>query len=135
MAKELIHGLADKLGVTIDEDNPLRTFNILKFDKRKSGVFDDWNYFLHGFHCRFNNCSTGQLIEVSLNFGKEFGVLDPLFFMQFLKTTPQLNPLPFNLCHDYYDGVQILERLFELGGLEKIRSVVDGDFGLVSKKR
>jgi hypothetical protein len=135
LGEELIFKLTDSLGLSINEDSPMITFNKLKMDKKQKGVIDNWEYFIHGFHCGFKNIDTGQCIEVSLVFGLEFGVLDSYFFINFIKSTPKYNPLPVDFFEEYADGSRIKEKMLSLGKFEKIGSNINQHYGIVVTNR
>lgn len=135
LGEELIFKLIDKLGLKLNKDFPMETFNELKRHKRQIGKVEGWRYFVHGFHCGFENNKTGQLIEVPLVFGLEFGDLDPYFFSRFVKSTPTYKPLPVDIFEDYADGVRITERMISLGKFERISSNVGNHYGVVVTDR
>jgi hypothetical protein len=122
LGQYLIFKLADKLGIEIDKDIPMSSFNPFKRNKRQIGTIDGWRYYLHGIHCGFKHKVTKQTIEVCLVFGLEFGDLDPYFFSGFIKSTPQYKPLPVQIYEDYADGVRIIEQMISLGRFERIHS-------------
>lgn len=132
---ELLFKLVDKLDLRLNKDFPMETFNELKRDNRQIGKIEGWRYFVHGFHCGFENNKTGQLIEVPLVFGLEFGDLDPYFFTKFIKSTPNYRPLPVDIFEDYSDGVRINEKMISLGKFEKISSNVGNHYGIVVTDR
>jgi hypothetical protein len=78
-----------------------------------------WNMSHHGGHQCFENTRTGQIVEVSLWFGDEFGVLDPQFFSTFLRTTPELD-CPAEIADHYHDTARALDYLYDRGLLEAI---------------
>ena len=119
----------------LNKDSPIVTFNELKRDKRQTGKVEDWRYFVHGFHCGFENNNTGQVIEVPLVFGLEFGDLDPYFFTRYIKSTPKYNPLPVDIFEDYADGVRINEKMISLGKFERISSNIGNHYGVVVADR
>jgi len=135
LGEELIFKLVDKLDLKLNKDFPMETFNELKADKRQIGKVEDWKYYIHGFHCGFKNNKTGQLIEVPLVFGLEFGDLDPYFFSTFIKSTPKYKPLPIEIFEDYADGVRISEKMIALGKFERISSNVGNHYGIVVTDR
>ncbi|MBC7388100.1 MAG: hypothetical protein H7329_02720 [Opitutaceae bacterium] len=104
-------------------------------DKRQIGNVGNWKYFIHGFHCGFENNETRQIIEVPLVFGLEFGDLDPYFFTRFIKSTPNYQPLPVDIYVDYADGVRINEKMISLGKFERINSNVGNHYGIVVTDR
>jgi len=121
LATELIYALAAHFNETIDPENAMHTFGKYKRDQQK-GMMDGWNYNLHGSDCRFEHRQTGQTIEVYLITALEFGVLDPFFFVNFIKTTAGYQPLPVAIYEDYSDGHRILDKMVELGKLERIQT-------------
>ena len=135
LGEELLFKLVDKFDLKLNKNFPMETFNELKCDKRQIGKIEGWRYFVHGFHCGFENNETGQLIEVPLVFGLEFGDLDPYFFSKFIKSTPNYRPLPVNIFEDYADGVRINERMISLGRFERINSNVGNHYGVVVTDR
>ena len=135
LGEELIYKLADKLGTNINSDNPLVTFNEFKKGKKQIGKLNDWRYYLHGFHCGFKNSKTGQVIEVPLVFGLEFGDLDPSFFSIFIKSSPTYRPLPVDIYEDYADGQRIINKMLSLSKFERINSNVGNHFGIVVADR
>lgn len=135
LGEELLFMLVDKLELNLNKDFPMETFNELKRDKRQVGKVEDWRYFVHGFHCGFENNKTKQIIEVPLVFGLEFGDLDPYFFSKFIKSTKKYRPLPVDIFEDYADGERINEKMISLGKFEKISSNVGNHYGIVVKDR
>ena len=135
IGEELLFKLVDKLGLQLNKDFPMETFNELKRDDRQIGKMGNWRYFVHGFHCGFENKQTGQIIEVPLVFGLEFGDLDPYFFTRFIKSTPSYYPLPVEIFEDYADGVRINEKMISLDKFERIASNVGNHYGIVVTDR
>ena len=135
LGKELLFKLINKLKLKLNEDFPLDTFNVLKSGKKQIGKVENWKYFVHGFHCGFENKTTGQIIEVPLVFSLEFGDLDPYFFTKYIKSTPNYKPLPVEIYEDYADGIRINEKMISLGKFERISSNVGNHFGIVVTDR
>ena len=135
LGKKLLFKLVNKLNLKLNEDFPLGTFNILKSGKKQIGKVENWKYFVHGFHCGFENITTGQIIEVPLVFGLEFGDLDPYFFTKYIKSTPSYKPLPVDIYEDYADGVRIIEKMISLGKFERIDSNIGNHYGIVVTDR
>lgn len=135
LAENLIFKLALKIKVVIYSKFPLLTFNPLKNTKAQIGQMDEWRYYLHGYHCGFENLKNKQEIEVPLVFGLEFGDLDPYFFTNFIKSTQEYFPLPLAIYEDYADGVQIIKKMLSLEKFERINSNIENHFGVVVKDR
>jgi hypothetical protein len=81
----------------------------------------EWSYSFHGEACRFENRATGQVVEVRLSFGTEFGVLDPYFFALFVKSTPALAHLARLLRDDFHDTERVFEILHRAGHLRFVK--------------
>lgn len=135
LGEELIYKLVEELNLELNKDFPLDTFNQLIREDRGNGKIEDWKYYVHGFHCGFDNIETGQYIEVPLVFGLEFGDLDPYFFTNYIKSNPKYNPLPVEIFEDFADGVRINEKMLRLGKFEKISSNIGNHFGTVVTDR
>jgi hypothetical protein len=134
LATQLIQALAAYFNETIDPENAMHTFGKYKRG-RQIGMMEEWEYRLHGAHCGFENRQTDQAIEVYLITALEFGVLDPFFFVEFIKTTASYQPLPVGIYEDYADGQRILEKMIALGKLERIQSLLDGHDNIVVTDR
>ncbi|WP_347531282.1 hypothetical protein [Mucilaginibacter sp. CAU 1740] len=130
----LINKLAVKLGVDIDPAYPLDSFSPY-FAKQQFGNIEEWRYFFHGFHCGFEHKKSGQIIEVELTFGLEFGGLDPYFFTSFIKSTQQYHPLPVGIYEDHADGVRIIERMLAIKRFERIYTHDENHSGVVVRNR
>lgn len=122
LATHLIYSLASHFDEIIDPENAMHTFGKYKRG-RQSGAMGLWKYSLHGSDCRFQNTKTGQTIEVYLLTQLEFGILDPYFFIQFMKTTESYQAMPIEIYEDYPEGYLILEKMVKLGKFEKINTV------------
>ena len=135
LGEEMLYKLVDKIDLKLNKDFPMDPLNELQRDKRQSVNLENWRYYAHGFHCGFENNITGQIIEVPLVFGKEFGDLDPYFFSKFIKSTPTYKPLPVEIFEDYADGGRINKRILTLGKFEKISSNISNHHGVVVADR
>lgn len=95
---------------------------------RASGQLDaEWRYRFHGLQCCFLSCATGQVVDIELSFGDEFGVLDPWFFHRFLSTTGRYASVVAHLTHGFHDTQRALDVLENSGRLTRITRSV-GDF-------
>lgn len=135
LGEELLYKLIDKHGLKLNTDFPLQTLNQLIRKKRGNGTIEDWKYYIHGYHCAFDNIKTRQYIEVPLVFGQEFGDLDPYFFSQYIKSTKKYKPLPVEIFEDYADGLRINEKMLSLGKFERISSNIGNHYGVVVANR
>jgi hypothetical protein len=91
----------------------------------------DWRYAFHGFECSFNNEQTGQYLKVRLGFAGEFGVLDPYFFAEFIKSTPGTEDLSGLFKDSYHDGLRALATLGRRGDLKLVEDVAKIQAGWV----
>ena len=86
----------------------------------------DWDLDVHGQHCRFEHRDTGQTVEISMWFGTHFGVLDPLFFSDYMKTTPDLAP-PSDLRDGFHDTRRAMDILEERGRLVRVTGLFNSE--------
>lgn len=88
-------------------------------EKRGSRV-GEWEFGFHGFECCFTHRRTGQVVDVRLGFGDEFGVLDPYFLARFIRTTAAHREVAALLADDFHDPSRMLEVLYSRGHLRVI---------------
>jgi hypothetical protein len=136
LAKELIFMLVEIKKIKLNEDFPFLTFNKLKENPKLSrGKIQDWNFFIHGYHCHFIHTKTRHEVEAPFMFGMDFSDLDPYFFLLFIETNPAYQPLPFNIRDKFKDGEKVLKIMLELGLFEKINSNIGEHSGIAVKDR
>lgn len=135
LSKTLIYRLAEHLGVALNKDFPSETLNPLHAKGQNKGEFNNWEYYLHGFHVHFYNVETGQEIEAPFMFGDDYGDLDPYFFSNYITSTPLYKPLPIELHEPYYDGKRILDKMLESGKLERVQGNWPGVIGTIVTAR
>jgi hypothetical protein len=128
-AAALTKALADHLGL-----EEIRELSRLGLGERVAGQLNaEWRYQLHGFESRFTNSKTGQVLDVQLEFGAERGALDPYFFYEFLKSTPEFCDLAALLADGFHDTAQVLEVLVASGFLAEVRSPITGQSAPVAR--
>lgn len=135
LAGELMYQWVKHLGLVLDLESPLKTFNPLKMSGDSNGKMRGWRYCIHGFHCDFTHLKTGQYIEVPLVWGLEFGDLDPYFFTQYILSTPSYHPLPVPIYEAYWDGVRINDKMLALGKFEYLEAQIGSSKGIVVADR
>ncbi|WP_188112325.1 hypothetical protein [Aquimarina sp. RZ0] len=136
LAIKLINEFADKHSIVIDSEYPMNTLcHTNKFGYEPIGKMNGWKYAFHGIHCGLTNIKTGQRIEIPLNYGLEFGQLDPYFFTNFIKSSNEYQPLPIGIYCDYADGKRIMEKMVELGKFEYVNSNWPNEKGIVVADR
>lgn len=123
LGEQLIMQFEQEFNIEPHNGFPLETINPSdKSNYSQTGQMDKWRYYLHGIHCAFVHKETSQRIEVPLTFGEEYGALDPYFFVNFIKTTPEFQPVPVPIYNAYHDGQKILEVMTKIGKFEHINS-------------
>lgn len=86
----------------------------------RGGRVGEWKFCFHGFECCFTHRRTGQVVDVRLGFGEEFGVLDPYFLAHFIRTSAAHREAATLLADDYHDPSRMLEVLHAGGHLRVI---------------
>jgi hypothetical protein len=115
--------------VEIDLDSPIEIWEKIQIIRDKAeGYVGDWRYYMHGLHFCFKNTKTQQIIEVSIAHEEEYGVLDPYFFSQYIKSTKQYYPLPVEIYEGYWDGNKIIDKMIQLGRFELMESYIENEF-------
>ncbi len=120
LATELMTRLAHKLGASPEDfsNNP-----IFWGQYEQTGMLDeDWEYFFHGYGCRFGSESRWQALEVLLGIPGEFGALEPYFFGGFLGCTPKWKHLAALAPDKFSDMPPIMKALCEAGYLKQIET-------------
>ncbi len=137
LGEKLINEFIVENNIPNHDGFPLKKLNGYIGNKNHSprGKMSEWDYSFHGFHCSFINRNTKQEIEVPLTYGEEFGELDPYFFLIFVRSTPEFQPLPIHIYDEYNDGKRILETMYKLGKFERINSNLGHREGYIVKNR
>ena len=136
LGEKLMKQFANEFEVELIRGRPVKTRNSSgKKPYVRSGEMGNWIFSIHGIHCGFRNKETNQQIEVPLNYGEEYGELDPFFFSIFIRTTPKFRPLPVEIYHDFGDGRRILDVMLKIGKFEEIDSIMTRDKGVIVKSR
>ncbi|WP_010386345.1 DUF6896 domain-containing protein [Pseudoalteromonas rubra] len=91
---------------------------------------DGWRCYHHGAHFYCENIDSGQVIEVPIWYGEEFGVLDPYFFAEFIDTTQSLT-MPEGIIDWYHDMSRVMDVMVEMGLFKKITGTKFGAIGIV----
>jgi hypothetical protein len=108
---------ATYLAQTLSNCLGVKPADLIHAPKTKGRLNREWSYGFHGLECYFKNRKTGQELNVRLDFCDEFGVLDPSFFAQFIKTTPAFFNTARHLKDDFHDTSRVFELLTETGNL------------------
>lgn len=83
---------------------------ITKYEE--GSLSDQWSSARHGGHRRFENRSTGQIIEAPLCSEPDPSQVDPYFFAVFVKSTSGLEVVAEMLNNDFHDADRMLDILF-----------------------
>lgn len=120
LANQLMLRLVAKLNIprAVYTTDPLLRITLGERDAGRLGL--SWRYGFHGMECRFENRWSGQVLEVRLGFGDEFGVLDPYFFHIFLRTTRRLAPVAALFEDSFHDPDRALAILEKRGRLKGV---------------
>ena len=89
-------------------------------NKQRGKVNDEWDFWFHGAECQFKNRKTGQIIELVITYGSEFGALDSYFFLTYLQTTPKFKALADFFSEDSTSVAKALNLLEDLRMLHRI---------------
>ena len=79
----------------------------------EENLSDNWSFWVHGEHCKFENTETGQTLEVSLGNQDSIKNLDPCFFYNFLNTTENFKHLTKYFKDPFKDTCAFFEELEE----------------------
>lgn len=132
LATQLVTGLAMHFGEVIDPENAMNTFGKIR-RKSPKGTVGDWTYRIHGAHCSFTSTKTGQTLEVYLKTQLEFGILDPYYFVEYIKTTDRYHPLPVEIYEDYLEGDLIINKMLAMRKFERIPLLFSHHHNIVVK--
>jgi hypothetical protein len=116
--------MADTFGIDLQTLDGLQELKHKKSVKQRGQLNEDWNYYLHGAECQFENVKTGQVVEVIVVTKPEFGYLDCYFFYNYMSTTERFKNLAVFFNNDY----QNICKAIDLLALEGIFTRVDDLF-------
>lgn len=121
LATILCRRLASKIGISSTQLSYSGRFLPPEQEVAQSGKLSaNWEYFFHGYQCGFTHRKTGQTLDVEFGFSDEFGVLDPWFWLQFLRSTPQFHFLAQLLPLGFTDAARMMDTLRDAGFLLEI---------------
>ena len=91
----------------------IETCSLLSAQHAQGTLSPEWSSFVHGGHRRFENSSTGQVVEAPLSGPPDSQKVDPYFFAEFAKSTPAHAAVAQLISHDFHDAARMLAILFE----------------------
>lgn len=100
-------------------------------NKQRGKVNEEWNFWFHGAECQFENQATGQIVELVITNGSEFGALDSYFFLKYLKTTLRFKKLADFFSDDLISLTKTLNLLEDSGKLQRINN--NSQIGIIAK--
>lgn len=104
---------------------PARDLVEHRYRKPEGTLDDEWAYGFHGLQCRFDHLASGQVVQVEIAFGDEFGVLDAWFLALFINSTPGYAERPLVSSGDWnaFDETgPAIDRHREAGFLAPVQS-------------
>lgn len=113
--------MAGTFGINLQTLDGLQELKHKKSVKQRGKLNEDWNYYLHGAECQFENVNTRQVVEVIVLTKPEFGYLDCYFFYNYMSTTERFKKLAAFFNHEY----QKICKAIDLLALEGILTRVD----------
>jgi hypothetical protein len=125
-ANELINILATEFDLDLSEDHPFGKLITRQNNLWKGTLPNNWNYHFHGSHCKFVNEITNQILDVTINRGKNYGIFVDSSLYWFIEISSNLNYV--------YEKIKTPEILTDyLNILEKEKYIIDiGEFGYKS---
>jgi hypothetical protein len=93
-------------------DTYVETCSSLVVQLASENLPPEWAADVHGLHCRFENSTTGQVVEAPLTGATAPENLDPYFFAQFVKSTPSCTAVAQLIKDDFHDARRMLRVIF-----------------------
>jgi len=118
--------LADKFDLDLSKEHPFGKLITRQNNLWKGCLPNNWTYHFHGSHCKFENTITKQILDVTINRGKNYGLFVDSSLFWFIEITKELNYL--------YEKIETREVLTNcINILEKEQYIFDiGEFGYKS---
>jgi hypothetical protein len=91
--------------------------DLLRASETQHGQLPGWNWYFHGGECCFTSTRTGQIVDAYIDYGGEFGVLDPYFLSKFIRSSPAHVEAARLLSDNYHDASRVMDVLLRLGCL------------------
>lgn len=116
--------MADKFGIDLETLDGLHELKCKRSVKQRGKLNEQWNYFLHGAECQFEDVETKQVVEIIVINKPEFGYLDCYFFYNYMSTTERFKKLAAFFNNNYLNICKAIELLV----LEGVLTLVDNLF-------
>ncbi|GAB2842815.1 DUF6896 domain-containing protein [Ferruginibacter profundus] len=116
--------MANKFGIDLETLDGLQELKHKKSVKQRGKLNDDWNYYLHGAECQFENVKSNQVVEVIVVTKPEFGYLDCYFFYNYMATTERFKNLAAFFNNDYHNICKAIDLLVFEGILTRVNDLL-----------
>ena len=116
----LMQLMSDKFSIDLETLDGLHELKFKKSNKQRGKLTDEWNYYLHGAECQFENTRTKQIVEIIIITRPEFGCLDGYFFYNYMTTTDKFKSLAHSLDNDYINVCKAIDLLTKEGILTRM---------------
>jgi len=116
LADKLLLNLAQNLKFEVhDLERYIYSEDFITSRIASTGMLDNnWDYFFHGSECRFQNKTTGQIVDITLRrVSNRYARVNPYFFGEYVHTTDQEEAIASFIKHKFHDSLRILEILEE----------------------
>lgn len=112
--------IASTFGVDLQTLDGLQELKHKKSKNQRGKLNEEWNYYLHGAECQFENVKTKQVVEVIVVTKPEFGYLDCYFFYNYMFTTERFKDLALFFKNDYLNICKAIDLLVLEGVLTRV---------------
>ncbi|WP_299137029.1 hypothetical protein [uncultured Tenacibaculum sp.] len=120
-AHQMMNMMSDKFNVDLNNPSEIFELKTKRSVKQRGKINDDWNYHFHGMECSFKNEKTNQFLDVKINNGLEFGVIDNYYLLQFINTSSHLSSIKIILDNQSVNMYKVIEVLRNEGYLIEYR--------------
>jgi len=119
-AISLMQLMSDRFSIDLETLDGLHELKFKKSHKQRGELNEEWNYYLHGAECQFENTQTKQIVEIIIITKPEFGCLDGYFFYNYMITTYKYKALAQALGNDYINVCKAIDLLAKEGILTRM---------------
>lgn len=121
-ANELINILGTEFNLDLSKEHPFGKLITRQNNLWKGDLPYNWSYQFHGSHCKFENDINNQILDVTINNGKNYGAFVDSTLFWFIETNKELNYV--------YNKIKTNETLTQyLNSLEQKNYIIDiGEF-------
>lgn len=84
----------------------------LEEQRLQEKLSDEWETFVHGGHCRYENFDTGETVEAPLEITEKPENVDPYFFAKYVKSINLFPEVASLITDDFHDTARILDVIY-----------------------